>query len=329
MSRVDPRVALMLGFAIGAGVAALSGCGPAPPEPHTRIAGWSPSGSGASRSATVAVDFTGPVAADGLAEGRLVALGRAADARALARALDGGEAPGPLALPCDAGLAGGGRRFELRPRALLPGGTAFAVVVASTLRDAGGRAVLDPDGHRQAFVGTFTTVPGPPPRPVLTEVRAVAATPQAGGEYVELLNLGEEALDLSGWRLEKRTSAGLLAGCTVTTAAEPLPPGALGLIAGGAWDGRYPVPDGLVRFTCGASTLAGGLADERPPEVRLLDPAGALQGTLGRDGAAPRCPAAVERIDALAPDLPDNLACAVDEGTPGWCNSVTPPERCP
>jgi hypothetical protein len=329
MSRVDPRLALMLGFAIGAGVAALSGCGPSAPEPHTRIAGWSPSGSGASRTATVTVSFTGPLAPDGLAAGRLLALARAPDARAVARALEAGESPGLLALPCDVVLAGEGRRVELRPRAVLSGGTAHAVVVASTLRDAAGRAVLDPDGQRRAFVGTFTTVPGPPPRPVLTEVRAVATSPQAGGEYVELLNLGEEPLDLSGWRLEKRTGAGLLAGCTVATALEPLPSGAFGLIAGGAWDDRYPVPEGLVRFTCGAASLAGGLADDRPAEVRLLDPAGALLDTLGRDGGAPRCPAAVERIDAEAPDQPANLACAVDGGTPGWCNSVTPPARCP
>jgi len=102
-----------------------------------------------------------------------------------------------------------------------------------------------------------------------------------------------------------------------------------GLLTGGAWDGRYPVPAGTVRFTCGSSTLAGGLSDERPPEVRLLDPAGALLATFGQGDAAPPCPAAVERIDPLAPDQADNLACAEEEGTPGWCNSVTPPGWCP
>ena len=160
------------------------------------------------------------------------------------------------------------------------------------------------------------------------EVRAVAESPQAGGEYVELLNLGEEPLDLSGWRLEKRTSTGSLAGCTVATAAEMLAPGAFGLLTSEAWDRRYPVPAGTVRFTCGSSTLAGGLSDERPPEVRLLDPAGALLATFGQGDAAPPCPAAVERIDPLAPDQADNLACAEEEGTPGWCNSVTPPGWC-
>ena len=320
---------LRLAAALGAGLLALPGCGPPAPEPHTRISGWSPSGPGADRAPLITVDFTAPIAADGLAEGRLVALCRASDARAVAHTLEAGQPPGSTAVAASPALAGDGRRIELRPLARLSGGTSYAVVVAPTLRDLEGRAVLDPEGHRRTFVGTFTTVAGPPPRPVLTEVRAVAESPQAGGEYVELLNLGEEPLDLSGWRLEKRTSTGSLAGCTVATAAEMLAPGAFGLLTSEAWDRRYPVPAGTVRFTCGSSTLAGGLSDERPPEVRLLDPAGALLATFGQGDAAPPCPAAVERIDPLAPDQADNLACAEEEGTPGWCNSVTPPGWCP
>ena len=327
MSRVDPRLALYLGLALGAGAAALSGCAPQPPEPHTRVATWSPQGSGVARSAPVAVDFTAPVDDAGLAEGRTVALARAADARALARAMEAGEPTGALALACAAALADGGRRAELRPTAPLRGGTSYALVVAATLRDAEGRAVLDPEGHARTFVGTFTTEPGPPPRVVLSEVRAVAVAPQAGGEYVELLNLGVEPLDLSGWRLEKRTSSGTLAGCLVAAAAVELAPGSFGLVTSEAWDGRYGAA--ATRFTCGGGTLAGGLADDRAPELRLLDPSGTLQATFGQGGLAPRCPAAVERIDPEGPDQADNLACAAGEGTPGACNSVTPPWRCP
>jgi hypothetical protein len=329
VSRHDSRLALLLGLWLGAGLALLPGCGPVPPEPHTRIAGWSPQGSDAPLDTQVTVDFTAPLPADGLAEGRHVALSRAADARAVAGALEAGEAPGLLAVACDVALAEGGRRIVLRPRAPLSGGSAWALVVAPTLRDAGGRQVLDPDGHRRTWLGSFSTVAGPPPRPVLTEVRAVAATPQAGGEYVELVNLGDGPLDLSGWRLEKRTGAGQWMGCTVAAAAEPLQPGGYALLTSGAWDGRYPVPAGTVRFGCGASTLAGGLADDRPPEVRLLDWTGALAATFGEGSTAPRCAAAVERIDAEAPDRTGNFDCALDEGTPGWCNSVTPTGWCP
>ncbi len=328
MSRTGSRLAPLLGLILGAGLAELPGCGPAAPAPHTRIAGWSPQGLDAPLDVPVTVDFTAPIAADGLADGRHVALCRAADARAVARALEAGEAPGLLAVQGAVSLTEGGRRILLRPRLPLAGGSAWVLVVAPTLRDADGRPVLDPEGHRRSWFGTFSTVAGPPPRPVLTEVRAVAMTPQAGGEYVEVLNLGGGPLDLSGWRLEKRTSSGLLAGCTVAAAAAPLLPGDFGLLTSAAWDGRYLVPDGTVRFTCGAATLAGGLADDRPPELRLLDWTGALLASFGADGSAPRCPAAVERIDPAAGDEPDNFGCALEEGSPGACNSVTPAGWC-
>ena len=329
MSARDPRLPLLLGLAVGGLLAALGGCGPEATAPHTRLAGWSPQGGGAPLDARVSADFTAPIAASGLAEGRHVALARAVDARAAQKALEAGEPLGPLAVACEVALLEGGRRLTLTPRRPLPAGSAFALLVAPTLRDAEGRPVLDPEGHRRSWLGAFSTEAGPPPRPVLTEVRAVAATPQAGGEYVELLNLGDGPLDLSGWRLEKRTASGQLTGCTVGAAAEPLEPGGYALLTSGAWDGRYPVLAGTVRFGCGAATLAGGLADDRPPELRLLDWTGALTATFGEGGTAPRCPAAVERIDAEGGDAAGNFACAEDEGTPGWCNSVTPAGWCP
>jgi hypothetical protein len=329
VSARDPRLPLLLGLALGGVLAAISGCGPVAPEPHTRLSGWSPQGGGAALDARVSADFTAPIAGSGLAEGHHVALTRAIDARAALKALEAGEPPGLLAVACEVALLDGGRRLTLTPRRPLPAGSAFALLVASTLRDAEGRPVLDPEGHQRSWLGTFSTVAGPPPRPVLTEVRAVASTPQAGGEYVELLNLGDGPLDLSGWRLEKRTASGQLTGCTVAAAAEPLQPGGYALLTSGAWDDRYPVPSVTVRFACGTATLAGGLADDRPPELRLLDWTGALTATFGEGGTAPRCPAAVERVDAEGGDTAGNFACAEAEGTPGWCNSVTPAGWCP
>jgi hypothetical protein len=329
VSGLAPRLALRLGLALGAWLAALPGCAPDAPAPHTRLADWAPQGSDAALDARVTADFTAPIATEGLSEGRHVALTRAGDARAALKALEAGEPPGLLAIAGDVALLDGGRRLLLTPRHPLPAGSALTLLVAPTLLDAEGRPVLDPEGHRRSWIGTFSTVAGPPPRPVLTEVRAVAATPQAGGEYVELFNLGDGPLDLSGWRLEKRTATGLLAGCTVAAATVPLQPGSYALLTSGAWDDRYPVPAGTVRFGCGAATLAGGLADDRPPELRLLDWTGALLATFGEGGTAPRCPAAVERIDLTEGDVASNLACAEAEGTPGRCNSVTPPGWCP
>jgi hypothetical protein len=228
-------------------------------------------------------------------------------------------------------LLDGGRRIELRPQAPLAEGAVHALVLGP-VHDATGRPVLDPEGKRRTFVTTFETEPGPPgppPHPVLTEVRADAVTPEAGGEYVEVQNLGAAPLDLSGWRLEKLTGSGTLAGCDLALATGgPVAPGGYALLTGGAWDGRYQVPAGTPRFACGGTTLAGGLANDRAPELRLLDPAGATQATFGLGGTAPRCPGPCERVEPTGPDAAGNLACAEGDGTPGACNSLTPAGRC-
>ena len=319
-------------LALGAGLAALPGCGPAGARAaHADRRLVARAATGAARSTLVTVDFTGPIAADGLAEGLLVALARAADARAVARAAGGGRAARP---------AGPRRRRRARrgrpPHRAAPAGAAgrrqpptrwWWPRRCATPR---GAPVLDPEGHRRTFVGTFSTVAGPPPRPVLTEVRAVAATPQAGGEYVELLNLGEEPLDLSGWRLEKRTSTGSLAGCTVAAAAAALPPGAFGLRRRRGL-GR-PLPGcGRHRPLHLRGVDAGGRPRRRPAAGGAA--ARSVRGAAGHlrpgwRGAALPGRGGADR-PGLAPDEPANLACAVDEGTPGWCNSVTPPSRCP
>jgi len=308
-------------------VALLAACAPPVPEPHARIAAWAPQGKEVAREAVAIVDFTAPVSPTGLTDGRRAALARAADARAVATAAgsESGLAGDAPVIATEATLLPGGQRLQLRPRSPLPAGLTLALVIGAGATDAEGRTLLDPEGRPRTFVATFETIPGPPPRPVLTEVRAVATAPEAGGEYLELLNMGDGPLDLAGWRLEKRTTTGTLAGCTIAAEASAvLAPGDFGLVTGGAWDGRYRLPPGLPRATCGAGALAGGLADERPPEVRLLDASGLVQATLGEGGAAPRCPAAVERIDPAGPDASWNLACALDGGTPGTCNSVSP-----
>jgi hypothetical protein len=317
---------------VAAGLLLLA-CAPPAPEPHTRVSGWAPTGSGVPPGAVAAIQLSGPADPAGLADGRRVALARGADVRAVVAAVEseGGIGEATPALGCDVALLDGGRRVELRPRAPLAAGTVHALVLGP-VHDTEGRPVLDPDGRRRTFVATFQVEPGPPgppPRPVLTEVLADAAAPEAGGEYLEVQNRGEAPLDLAGWRLEKRTSTGSLAGCELLQAVGgPLPPGGLALLTGGDWDGRYPLPAATPRWTCGGATLAGGLANDRPPEVRLVDPAGAVVTTLGSGGVAPRCPVALERRLPEGPDAADNLAC-VEVGSPGRCNFVTPAEWCP
>jgi hypothetical protein len=268
-------------------------------------------------TAEAAIWFSAPVDPAGLLDGRLLALVPAAALRDALLAVEGQAGALTGAVPARAALEDGGRRITLRPEAPLRGFTRYALVLSSRARAADGRPVLDPEGRRRTFVAPFGTgaPDGPPPRPVLTEVRAAADTPQAGGEYVEVANLGEGALDLGGWRFAKRTAAGALSWCTVAAAeATPVAAGGVALVGGGAWDGRYALPSGVPVLSCGGSALLGGLADDRPPAILLADPAGSVVATLGEAGA-PRCPAAVERVDPFGPDEPWNLVCT--EGSPG------------
>lgn len=318
--------------ALGLALAALA-CEATVPEPLPRVVGAEPSGTAVAPDvAVVAVSFTEPVLAEDALGGR-IALAPASATRAVLEAIEaeGPIAPAPDVVPADVKLADEGRRVELRPRASLAPLTEHVLVVASRLRAADGRLVLDPEGRRQPFVHLFATgmIPGPPPRPVLTEVLADAATPEAAGEYVELLNAGEAPLDLAGLKLVKRTATSS-ATCTIARAeGGPVPVGGYAVVGGGAWDGRYGLPAGTARYACGASALLGGIANDRGPAIRLLGPDGAVLTSLGWAEDAPVCAgAAVERIDPLGPDASDNLDCAEGEGTPGECNSLTAPADC-
>lgn len=292
-------------------------CGLPEPTPHVRVAAVAPAGDAVAPEAVeVRVEFTGPVAEAGAADGARVVLVPAAAVRAalLAVESDAGAAGLAEAVPAAAELEDGGARAVLRPAAPLRARTAHAVVISSRLEDAWGRPVLDASGQRRPTVAPFTTsaAAGPPPRPVLTEARVDAETPEAGGEYVEVVNLGEGPLDLAGHRLQKVTATGATASCAVEAPA-PVPPGGAAVIAGGAWDGRDPLGEGAVLARCGATAVVGGLANDRPPELRLLDPGGAVLSTLGA-GGAPAC-AVVARVDPEGPDAPSNLACG--EASPG------------
>jgi len=297
---------------------ALAGCGLEPPSPHVRLVRAAPEGPGAPVDGACELWFSGPIAADGLAR---IALVPAAAAGAARGVLDGEAAAGPPpgAVEVRASLEDGGRRAVLAPAAPLRGHAAYALVVGARLHDREGRPVLDAEGRSRGSVVAFETGarPGPPPRPALTELRADAATPEAGGEYVEVANLGEGPLDLLGWRLRKTAPGGAAASCLLEPSeAELVPEGGVALVAGGAWDGRYPVPAGVPVLRCGGGALLGGIANEVPPALALLDPGGVEVTTLGWGIGAPRCAEAVVRREPAGPDVPLNVGCGL--GTPGW-----------
>jgi hypothetical protein len=319
-------------LARAAALAVAAACGLPEPAPLVRIVAVSPSGDGVAPDSAFEVRFSGPLAAG--AEDA-VALARAEDLGAALEALEaeGGPAPGAPLVPAAAVAVAvdGGTSVSLSPAEPLAPWAGYALLVSSRVRDAQGRPVLAPDGRHGPFVQPFSTgaAPGPPPLPVLTEVRVDAETPEAGGEWVEVANLGEGALDLRGHRLAKRSAAGELSSCALAlregTAA---PPGGHALLVGGAWDGREPLPAGTPLYGCGTTALLGGIANDRPVRLLLLAPSGEVLSTLGEGGEAPVC-AILERLSPLGPDEPWNLACAEDGGTPGWCNGGTPWWECP
>jgi hypothetical protein len=305
-------------------LAAALACAMPDPAPLPRVVEASPQGEGVSPSAQPFVRFSDPVDPAGLLDGTRLVLVEEDALRAALAAVDGDEGAAGLAgaIPCDAALEEDGRRVSLRPRAPLRAYTGHALVLSSLARAADGRALLDPEGRRDPFVAAFATgaPEGPPPEPVLTEVRADAETPEAGGEYVEVVNVGEGALALEGWQLAKRTASGTLYACRILAGAS-VGSGGVALVAGGAWDGRYAIPAGVPVLPCGASALLGGIANDRAPALLLVDPQGAVRSTFGAAGG-PICPVAAERLDPAGPDEPANLACTA--GSPGLAPAAAP-----
>lgn len=149
----------------------LAACGPGLPEPMPRVVSAWPTGAAVSPDEVVAVvEFSHPIDPAGVADGRFLALAREADTRAVVAAAEapGGIGSGIPVVAAAVAVVAGGRRAELRPLAPLEPVSGYAVVVASQVRSADGRPVLDPAGRRRPFVSPFRTGPRPdrePPEP--------------------------------------------------------------------------------------------------------------------------------------------------------------------
>jgi hypothetical protein len=262
----------------------------------------------------VEIAFSAPVSPEGILDQRRVGLCRAADADAVAAAASAaGLGPADPVLAARVELLDGGRRVHLEPERALWPMASWVVVLGKGLRDAEGRPVLDAEGRQRALRHPFDTgdiPPGELPHLSLAEALARADAPEAGGEYAEVANLGARPADLAGFRLAKRTAGGVQRCVIEPGEGGPVAPGGRGLVAGGAWDGRYPLPAGTPVYRCGTTALLGGLADERAVALSLESPGGALLTSLGWVASAPLCArGSLERIDVAGLDAPANLAC--------------------
>jgi len=293
-------------------------CGLPEPGPFARVTGASPEGEGVPVRVSPEIRFSAAVSPEGLVDGRRLVLAETSALKEMIAAVESDAGASGAGVAVGVTLEDGGRGVVLRPQAPLRSFTGHVLVLSSRASAADGGPVLDPDGRRRTFVASFETgaADGPPPAPALTEVRADAATPEAGGEYVEVANLGQGLLDVGGFRLAKRTATGALSSCAISapTGGAVLAPGAVALVAGGAYDGRYALPAGVAVLACGATALLGGIANDRAPEILLLDRAGTTVATLGANGGR-ICAVALEKLDPMAIDTPANLACTA--GSPG------------
>jgi hypothetical protein len=295
------------------------------PQPLPRVVAASPSGTVPARDLRVEFSASDPLVPADVLKGK-VALCRAEDLRDVKRLVEDGEPlPPEQVIEVHASLEDGGRRVVLVPVTALVPGFSYAAVLGHGVRSADGRLVLDAEGRPRSVVVEFTvsTALDARVRAELVKVLADADAPEAGGEYVEVANLAPEPLDLAGFRLAKRGPTGSFTRCTITRRSGlAIPAQALGVIVGGAYDGRYELPSSAVVYDCGGSAVAGGLANDRAPALLLEAPDGATVSSLGVAAPAPRCDGgALIRSDPAGPDALENLTCS-ERLTPGSTDAV-------
>jgi len=211
-------------------------------------------------------------------------------------------APDPCTPPADPGCA-----VSLRVDGLLRS-TPYALQLL----------LEDDEGHlvRGSVEQVMTT--GALPRLVLSEVMASPPLPipRTDGEYVEILNAGTTAADLSGVALEGVDGI-VRPVAPDATGAVVLLPGTRALAVGASFDaGRYALPAGVLVLRASTQRLLGrGLSDESPPLIALLasDADGGMAEVDRYPGAEPRCPVG-QSIEAGAGGA---FVCGADGGSPG------------
>ena len=167
--------------------------------------------------------------------------------------------------------------------------------------------------------------PGPDPDPVSDGlvVSEVMANPidEAKGEFVEIVNTGDAAVDLAGFVLSdgdaSDTLEGYLGGTTI------LPAGGIAVVLDRNYVDLaepYSIPAAAVLLVTDDSTLGSGLSTDDP--VSLLAPDGVSVLSTYSTPFNPGNGFSAERIDLSAPDTPDNwVICPCPSGSsPGAVN---------
>ncbi len=243
-------------------------------------------------------------------------------------------------LPCriDSDMQGG--RLLLEPDQPLEYGQAYLVVVSAAVCDLAGNPLVDTlqtdergrvIGLQTHFTHRFQIRQAPddpenpgPSGPVFSEVLANPAGTESEGEYLEIVNLGDQPVDLDGWGLDDSggESAGDRLGPCQEGGAVMVPPGSTALLVGRNFLDPPDLASGTIKVCTDRSTVTPrGLKNGGGEILVLSDPSGREADRYGgwvnlsdREGCA------AVRLDLLAPDGPENWA--VPEGepcrSPGW-----------
>ena len=146
-----------------------------------------------------------------------------------------------------------------------------------------------------------------------------------GDEFVEIVNTGTAAADLSGWKLVYRSGAGT-SDVSLGTLVDgtTLAPGAFFLFGGSAYSGAHPADKS---FSAGLASAAGGVAI-KDADGNVVDSVGWGDATNafveGTAAAAPTIAPAPGKSDARHPDGHDtnvnSADFAIGDPTPGTGN---------
>jgi len=172
--------------------------------------------------------------------------------------------------------------------------------------------------HLVRAPGEQVMTTGALPRLAISEVMASPPlpVPRSDGEYVEILNAGTTAADLSRAALEGIDGIAR-AVAPDATGAVVLLPGARALAVGASFDAsRYSLPAGVPVLRASTQRLLGrGLSNDSPPLIALLasDADGGIAEVDRYPGAEPRC-AAGQSIEA---GRSGTWMCGTDGGSPG------------
>lgn len=158
---------------------------------------------------------------------------------------------------------------------------------------------------------------------ILNEVMSNALDEDTG-EFLELYNTGDEAVDVGGWKFTDSDATDIIQpfkkdGTTI------IPPNGYGVILDSEYAGQYYIPNTAILFTTKNTTLGDGLTTNDP--ITLFDSSGKNTIDTYSHPFNPGNGISVEKLDTLAGDQPDNWkACRDKSGsTPGRQNSFLEP----